>query len=424
MSIQRKNEAIKWRENIKHFTYKERTIVCNYNNGQWLKTSEECFNLLDTFIKDAYTYAEILEVFEDTSDQTHFTELIERLFTMGALLWKSEKDDSNRIKTAHFCVTDRCNLSCIHCCADAQGVSGSDALNTTDIKKIIDKFIDWDIETIIFTGGEPLVRDDFLEILQYTRSNFTGHITLMTNATLIDEYKAKVIATCVDSIDISLDGYDKESCEKVRGNGVFSKVINSIKLIQQEGVDKISLSMVRRKGDDSGEAKFRTLCSKLSVKPMIRIFADIGRGENSAKYFLRNSSMIEFQKDLSDPVVLEKKRKNIQNNIRTSACSGSKTMLYIDSRGDIYPCPLLVDKKYNLANIADISHTQEVQQNLSLTQFTNLFPENIAHCKDCDVQAFCITCYELVDRHTRKKTLEKYCAEKQKFLYDIIWNTE
>ena len=52
----------------------------------------------------------------------------------------------------------------------------------------------------------------------------------MTNGTLITPKNVKEIVSQIDSIDISLDGADEESCAVIRGKGVFEKVVSSIKL--------------------------------------------------------------------------------------------------------------------------------------------------------------------------------------------------
>jgi len=58
----------------------------------------------------------------------------------------------------------------------------------------------------------------------------------MTNATLINADNVRIIVNSVDSIDISLDGVDERTASIVRGEGVFGKVISSIKLLKRMGL--------------------------------------------------------------------------------------------------------------------------------------------------------------------------------------------
>ncbi len=82
------------------------------------------------------------------------------------------------------------------------------------------------------------------EILSYTKEKFKGKIRLSTNATLIKENQVDEIIDGLYAMEISLDGYDELSCSKVRGKGVFTKVINLIKYIKSKGFNNIGLSMV------------------------------------------------------------------------------------------------------------------------------------------------------------------------------------
>lgn len=75
-----------------------------------------------------------------------------------------------------------------------------------------------------------MLRSDFLTVLGYLRSIYNGKITLMTNGTLIIPKNVEEIVSQIDSIDISLDGADEESCAVIRGKGVFEKVVSSIKV--------------------------------------------------------------------------------------------------------------------------------------------------------------------------------------------------
>lgn len=100
------------------------------------------------------------------------------------------------------------------------------------------------IPKLVFSGGEPMVRSDFWEILDYTRKNYKGKIDIATNATLINEANVDRLIANVNRLDISIDGIDEDSCSEIRGKGVFNKVIRSINLLKERGFDEIYLSMV------------------------------------------------------------------------------------------------------------------------------------------------------------------------------------
>lgn len=76
---------------------------------------------------------------------------------------------------------------------------------------------------IVFTGGEPLLKKGIIQLLEYTRERFNGTIGIMTNGTLFTKENISKIIPLVDSIDISIDGIDEDTCALIRGQGVFRK---------------------------------------------------------------------------------------------------------------------------------------------------------------------------------------------------------
>lgn len=106
----------------------------------------------------------------------------------------------------------------------------------------------------------------------------------MTNALLLNENNVEEIVKNVDSVDISLDGYDEESYSKIRGKNVFNRVLDNIALLHEHGMYQISLSMVALGNDREDDRKFNELCKKLNVEPMIRRLSYTGRAKENEEY--------------------------------------------------------------------------------------------------------------------------------------------
>lgn len=92
----------------------------------------------------------------------------------------------------YLSLTNRCNLRCKHCVASAC-IEEVDHMNTEDWKKVIVQVLVLNPEQINLTGGEPLIRPDFCEILEYLRANYKGAITLSTNALLLNDRLMEII---------------------------------------------------------------------------------------------------------------------------------------------------------------------------------------------------------------------------------------
>jgi radical SAM protein with 4Fe4S-binding SPASM domain len=126
-------------------------------------------------------------------------------------------------------VTYACNLHCKHCYATA-GKPWKDELTTEQAKHAIDIFDRAGVTILAFSGGEPLVRPDILELTRYAADKGI-YVAVATNGTLITKEKAKEMKKAgVEFVQISLDGANAESHDAFRGiNGAFDKTVQGIK---------------------------------------------------------------------------------------------------------------------------------------------------------------------------------------------------
>lgn len=257
-------------------------MIVNRDTGMWMRISKECFDILDEAILKECKKEELLQSFQDTEDREYFEELLDNAEKLGVI---SEcREAPKRIETVYLILTNRCNLKCKHCCVSAEAIGNeivNSELNTISFKKAIDKIVACNPDRIIVSGGEPMIRKDFMEIIQYLRSLYRGMIDLSTNAILINSENVKEIIRNVDRIDISIDGVDEETCSMVRGKGVFEKVISAIKLLKAEGFNEIFLSMVFGDYNEGLQEKFKKLNKELGTQSVIRAFVPIGRGKEN-----------------------------------------------------------------------------------------------------------------------------------------------
>jgi len=134
-------------------------------------------------------------------------------------------------------LTYRCNNDCAHCynvehpsLSAAQASDGKDELSTADWKRVLDKAWDLGIPHIIFTGGEPTLRDDLLELVAHAEKN--GQITgLNTNARRLSDpgYVEKLVAAGLDHVQITVESYDAQVHDLMTGaKGAFPQTIKGL----------------------------------------------------------------------------------------------------------------------------------------------------------------------------------------------------
>ena len=123
-------------------------------------------------------------------------------------------------------MTTACNLHCIHCHASG-GKPSDDELATSEAKRLIDQLATIrEFRMMAYTGGEPLLREDLLELLAYSQAlGFTN--TIATNAMLVDQAMAKRLKHYGVAIAaVSLDGFDAQTHDRVRGQaGAFDRAV-------------------------------------------------------------------------------------------------------------------------------------------------------------------------------------------------------
>jgi len=130
-------------------------------------------------------------------------------------------------------VTRRCNLKCVHCYSSSQGIPYSGELTTAEGKALISDLAAFGCPVILFSGGEPLIREDLPELVQYAVDSGIRAV-ISTNGTLISREKAAVFAGIgLSYMGISLDGIG-EIHDRFRGvQGAFDATVRGIRNCQE-----------------------------------------------------------------------------------------------------------------------------------------------------------------------------------------------
>ena len=156
-------------------------------------------------------------------------------------------------------MTRRCNLKCVHCYARAREVEGSDEISTDQARMIIDDLAAYGAPVMLFSGGEPLVRNDLTELASHA-VNRGMRAVISTNGTLITRAKARELkGVGLSYVGISIDGQE-EVHDRFRGvPGSFKKAMQGVENCQAEGL-KVGLRFtVNRRNIDEVPKIFHIL---------------------------------------------------------------------------------------------------------------------------------------------------------------------
>ena len=131
-------------------------------------------------------------------------------------------------------VTRTCNLRCKHCYSDSASDIVEKELSTKEALSLIDNLAEFNVPVILFSGGEPLLRPDFFELVDYAGKKGI-RATISTNGTLITPDLARDIKRAgVSYVGISLDGIG-ENNDRFRGKkGAFEAALQGIQYCRRE----------------------------------------------------------------------------------------------------------------------------------------------------------------------------------------------
>ncbi|MBI5254148.1 MAG: radical SAM protein [Euryarchaeota archaeon] len=133
-------------------------------------------------------------------------------------------------------MSQRCNLRCVHCYANAANREFEGELTTQEAKKFISDLAEFKVPVLLFSGGEPLMRGDLFELGKFAAS-LGLRTVISTNGTLIAPQIAQRIRESNFSyVGISLDGIEKTN-DKFRGKkGAFEEALQGIRSCREANV--------------------------------------------------------------------------------------------------------------------------------------------------------------------------------------------
>src|SRR2546423_9399715 len=139
-------------------------------------------------------------------------------------------------------LTYACNLACVHCLSSS-GKRDPRELTTQQCKDIIDELERMQVFYVNIGGGEPTVRPDFWELVDYATAHHVG-VKFSTNGVRITpEVAARLAASDYVDVQISLDGATAEVNDAVRGPGSFAMALRAMDNLAAAGFGGLKISV-------------------------------------------------------------------------------------------------------------------------------------------------------------------------------------
>jgi radical SAM protein with 4Fe4S-binding SPASM domain len=302
-----------------------------------------------------------------------------------------------------FEITRRCNLSCRHCYLDFK--PAKDSLTTKQIKNILLKLKSAGVLYLVFTGGEPFIRKDILELSRYARK-LKFDLRIFTNGILVTEKDAAFLSSVnISGIEISLYGNRQTHDKITNSKGSFDKVIETIKILKKHKIP-VTIKCPMMKTNYKDYLWLKDFANKLKVK--LKIDPAIGPKNNGdrsiLKYRLSDQQLTKIYSSFlsySGLTRISSKLSSLNNGFPITTfgndkaknndslfCSAGHNLLAIDYKGNIYPCLQLPKIMGNLNNISFNS----IWNNKTMEDFRKITAEEIHTCFSCGIKQACQRC--------------------------------
>lgn len=129
-------------------------------------------------------------------------------------------------------VTDRCNLRCLYCAPQVEGmefIPHEEVLSYEEFLRLVRLAVGFGVKKVRLTGGEPFARAGFMDFFRALREEFPGLIIgITTNATMLGENMAELERLKLNSLNISLDTFRPEVFKQITGVDKFKSVLDGI----------------------------------------------------------------------------------------------------------------------------------------------------------------------------------------------------
>ena len=262
-----------------------------------------------------------------------------------------------------------CNIECTHCFISSSPTNRSHGMLTlTDVERRLAEARELGVREYYFTGGEPFMNREMLAILEATLEQ--GPATVLTNGMLLRPETCSRLRALFDaseySLDlrVSMDGFDRERHDAIRGRGVWDKVMSGLENLAAVGLNPVITVTTAAEGVETSDGRRRFLDLIRSFgfeKPRLKVLSLFRLGAEE-----RRTRAYEQWERLTSDEICSKAAETLQ-------CSSCRM---VTSKG-VYVCPILIEQP-------------EARMGETLAETLRPFPLAFGACHTCWVDG--VTC--------------------------------
>jgi mycofactocin radical SAM maturase len=285
-------------------------------------------------------------------------------------------------------LTYGCNLACVHCLSSS-GRRDPRELTTSELFGVVDELAAMQVFYVNIGGGEPTLRPDFWDLLDYCVGSKVG-VKFSTNGSRITApVAARIAGTDYVDVQISVDGADAATNDAVRGDGSFAMATTAMQHLADAGMKDFKVSVVVTRENAGQLDAFLALAQRYGAQLRLTRLRPSGRG---ADVWDRLHPTAEQQRALYHWLLDRPDVLTGDSFFHLSAlgeplpglnlCGAGRVVCLIDPVGDVYACPFVLHEQFKAGSVRDAGGFTTVWRSSDL--FTSLRePGSAGACASC-----------------------------------------
>ncbi|MFD4351402.1 mycofactocin radical SAM maturase [Nocardia sp. NPDC058518] len=293
-------------------------------------------------------------------------------------------------------LTYACNLACEHCLSSS-GRRDPRELSTAEAKAVIDEMQRMQVFYVNIGGGEPTVRPDFWELLDYAVDHNVG-VKFSTNGVRLTPERARQLAaTDYVDVQISIDGATAEVNDAVRGPGSFAMAYRAMENLAAAGFENFKISVVMTRHNVAQLDEFKAIADRFGAQLRITRLRPSGRGADvwnelhpttDQQLQIYNWLIANGDQVLTGDSFFHLNALGSTPLPGLNLCGAGRVVCLIDPIGDVYACPFAIHDQFLGGNVRDPGGFETVWRTSEL--FTSLRePQTGGACTTCSAFDSC-----------------------------------
>ena len=291
-------------------------------------------------------------------------------------------------------VTYGCNLACAHCLSSS-GKRDPRELSTDQCMALIDELAAMQVFYVNVGGGEPLVRRDFLDLVDHAVARRVG-VKFSTNGALItDQVARRIAATDYVDVQVSIDGATPRTNDPVRGRGSYALARRGMDRLAAAGCGPFKISVVVTRHNASELDALESIAAEYGAQLRITRLRPSGRG---ASVWDELHPTAAQQRALYEWLIERPHVLTGDSFFHLSAlgkplpglnlCGAGRVVCLVDPVGDVYACPFVLHDEFLAGNVRAPGGFARVWRDSAL--FASLRePASAGACRSCGLYDSC-----------------------------------